>query len=424
MSGPYAGLKVIEFGRFIAAPYCGQLFSDGGADVIKIEPLHGDDARRNGTRLGPTEARQFLNKNRGKRSIALNLSDVRVFAAVQNLVQTADVVISNFRPGSAEKLGLDYATVASNNPGIVYAENTAFGKKGPLAGKVGMDLLLQGHTGLAEMTKKGPVEIGDPIIDYSAAMLMAWGIATALYHREKIGVGQRLDVSLLQAALVIQNNAINHVDMVDSWRHEFVDYLKDAFNGGQSLQDILDHRDRVKPPIKSPYYGFYTTSDGYLAIAAGSRGLRVRTAALLGIDDPSIDDPDYLPPDILDYTARMRGHCAEIIANKTTSHWLTVFSEAKLPAAAVQFRDQVLDDEQSWENEYLVRLEHEDLGGMTVVAPPVKFSETALATYGASPPLGKHTTEILSEAGLSGEEIDALLADNVVHQHTPKPAGK
>lgn len=179
MPGPYAGLKVVELGRFIAAPYCGQMLADGGADVIKVEPLVGDDARRNGTRFSSTEARQYLNKNRGKRSIALQLSNPRVSRIVQGLLREADVALVNFRPGQGEKLGLDYATVSRTNPRIVYAQNTAFGPCGPLAGKTGMDILLQAYTGMAPLTEAGPRPLDDPFVDYTAALLMAWGIATA-----------------------------------------------------------------------------------------------------------------------------------------------------------------------------------------------------------------------------------------------------
>ena len=418
MPGPYEGLKVIEFGRFIAAPYCGQLFADGGADVVKVEPLNGDDARRNGTRLSTTEARQFLNKNRGKRSIAVKLSDPRIIKALQNLAKSADVVISNFRPGQGEELGLDYHTLAKDNPCIIYAENSAYGNKGPLAGQVGMDLLLQARTGLAEITPDGPKHIeDDPVIDYMGGMLMSWGIASALYHRERTGHGQKLDVSLLQAALVLQNNSINHVDQVDGWRHGFVDYLKDAFAKGVTLKEILDERAAVKPPIVPAYYGFFKTSDGYIAIASGGRALQMRTAKLLGVDDPAIDDINYQPDDYVEYTREMRVKSSAVLAGETTDHWLKVFEEAGLPAGPLQFKDQVLDDPQCWGNDYLVRLDHEEAGGMTVVAPPVKFSESPLSTTTASPVLGKHSREILAEAGLSNDEIEALFSDNIAYEH-------
>lgn len=414
MAGPYNGLRVVELGRFIAAPYCGQLLADGGADVVKIEPLLGDDARRNGTRFSPTEARQFLNKNRGKRSLAVQLSDPRVVAVVQRLLDEADVTIVNFRPGQGEKLGLDYATVSRTNPRIVYAQNTAFGTRGPLAGKAGMDILLQAYTGMAPMTEDGPSPLAEPIVDYTAALLMAWGIATALYNRERTGMGQKLDVSLLQAALVIQNNSVHHVDAVDGWREGFVEHLKKAFAEGRTLADILRYRETLKPTINPPYYGFFETKDGYIVIAAGGRGLQVRVAKLLGIDDPALTDRNFKIDDIAAYTHRMRRRCSARLAQDTTANWLAKFDAAGLPAGEYRVKDQIFEDAHTWENGFLARLEHEEVGGMTVVAPPVKFSATPLSTSTASPTLGKHSREILAEAGLSEGDIDALVADGVV----------
>jgi len=407
-------LRVVELGRFIAAPYCGQLLADGGADVIKVEPLVGDDARRNGTRFSPTEARQYLNKNRGKRSIALQLSDPRITRIVQGLLHDADVTIVNFRPGQGEKLGLDYETVSRTNPRIVYAQNTAFGPRGPLADKTGMDILLQAYTGMAPLTDAGPRPLEDPFVDYTAALLMAWGIATALYNRERTGAGQKLDVSLLQAALVIQNNSIHHVDAVDGWRKGFVEHLKTAFAEGRTMAEVLKERDTLKPRISPPYYGFFETKDGYIVIGAGGRGLQTRVAELLGIEDPALTDPHFKIDDIAAYTRDMRARSAARLAEETTARWLAKFDAAGLPAGEYHLKDEIFDDPHVWENGYLARLEHEEVGGMTVVAPPVKFSKTPMSTTTASPTLGKHSREILVQTGLSEEEVDALVADGVV----------
>lgn len=412
--GPFHRLTVVEFGRFIAAPYCGQLMADGGADVIKVEPLHGDDARRNGTRLSPTEARQFLNKNRGKRSIAVKLSDEGVRRALRGLLGRADVVIANFRPGQAEELGLDYETLAATNERLIYAENTGFGKRGPLSHKAGMDMVLQAYTGLAPVTKDGPVPLVDPVIDYTAALLMAWGIATALYDRERHGRGQRLDVSLLQAALVLQNNSINHVDAVDGWRDDFVDYLKRAFREGRSLEDVLTHRNTLKPAIEPPYYGIFQAQDGLLALAAGGRALQRRTVQVLGVTDPALEGEGFVPDDIAAHTRAMRDRVAAAIRGRPVAHWLTEFERASVPAGPVLLKDQVLDDEQVRANDYVVRLEHEQVGGMTVVAPPVKFSATPLDSAAPSPVLGRHTREVLAQAGLDAEAIEAMVARGAV----------
>ena len=413
-AGPFHGLTVVEFGRFIAAPYCGQLMADGGADVVKVEPLHGDDARRNGTRLSPTEARQFLNKNRGKRSVAVKLSDAGVREALRRILDGADVVIANFRPGQAEELGLDYETLAAANPRLIYAENTGFGKRGPLRQQAGMDTVLQAYTGLAPLTADGPRPLVDPVIDYTAALLMAWGIATALYDRERRGAGQRLDVSLLQAALVLQNNSINHIDAVDGWRDDFVAYLKRAFQEGRSFDDVMAHRNTMKPVIEPPYYGIFEAKDGLLAVAAGGRGLQRRAADVLGVSDPALAEEGFSPDDIAAHTSAMRRQTAAAIRAEPVAHWLAEFERASVPAGPVLLKDQVPDDEQVLANDYVVRLQHEAVGGMTVVAPPVKFSTTPLAVDAASPVLGRHTVEVLSEAGVDEGEVEAMAERGVI----------
>ncbi len=423
MPGPYTDLRVVEFGRFIAAPYCGQLFADGGADVVKVEPLVGDDARRNGTRLSATEARQYLNKNRGKRSIAVDLSSAEVRTLMQQLAASADVVLTNFRPGQAQRLGLDYSQLAPINPRLIYAENTAFGKRGPMASKAGMDILLQAYAGVATPTPDGPQVNGEPIIDYTAALLMAWGIASALYHREKTGTGQRLDVSLLQAALVIQNNSMNHIDAVDGWREEFVDYLKDAFSRGDSLATVIAQRETLKPQIAPPYYGLFPTQNGFLAIAAGGLGLRRKVAQVLGIDDPGLTNLGFEPENVQAYTQRIRAQVIAALSAKTTQEWQLVFEAEGVPAGAVNLREQVLDDDQCWDNEYLVRLEHEAIGGMTVVAPPVKFEGTPMAVQGPTPTLGQHTREVLQELGLREAEIETLVSSGKIVVRTEQEGG-
>lgn len=416
LRGPFAGLRVIELGRFIAAPYCGQLLADGGADVIKVEALIGDETRRNGAIL-PTEGRQFLNKNRGKRSLAVNLGDAEAVKVVRNLALRSDVLIANFRPGDAARLGLDYAELAASNPRLIYAENTAYGQSGPMANSPGMDLVAQAYAGIATPTPEGPVPHESPIIDYAAALLLAWGVSTALYHRERTGAGQRLDVSLLQAALVLQNNSMNHVDITDSWRTEFVDYLKTAFADGLTWADVVERRRMLQPhaPVRA-YYGFLPTADGAIAVAAGTRPLRARMLELLGLEDRWVAEPGWEPPDAHTHADDMTAKVQARLRTETTAHWYAEFARLGIPAAPVRLREELLDDAQAQENGYFVRLEHELVGGVTVVAPPVKFSASPLRVTSASPTLGAHTRAILAESGLDDTAIDALVARGAVAQ--------
>jgi len=414
MAGPYAGLRVVEFGRFIAAPYAAQLLADGGSDVIKVEPLLGDNTRQMAP-IVPGEGRQFLNKNRGKRSLAVDLGNEEVLAGVRTLVAGADVVIANFRPGLAEAMGLDYETVLDSNPRVIYAENTAFGRLGPMADAPGVDIVMQAYSGLPVLDEHGPRPIAAPAIDYAAGLLMSWGIATALYHRERSGRGQKLDVSLLQAALVLQNNQLNHLDAIDGWRNDYVEYLKTAFADGKSWDEILDHREAIGPfAVARAYYGMFRTADGVIGIGGLSKPFQRSLLGLLEIEDPSVTEPNWESDDMNGHMRDMRTLVETKLMEWPTAHWLTAIGATGVPVAEYHTQEQMPDLEQAWANDYFVRLEHELLGGLTVVAPPVKFSDTPLAADEASPVLGKHSREVLSEAGLEADAIERLVGEGAI----------
>jgi formyl-CoA transferase len=409
--GAFVGLKVIELGRFIAVPYCAQLLADSGADVIKIEPIEGDQTRRNGTII-PGEGIQYLNKNRGKRSVAVNLKNTKVNSAIKTLCEQADVIIANFRPGVAESLGLDYETLRKKNTRLIYAENTGYGLEGPLAKNPAMDAAIQAFSGLADLGPDGPSLRPDPIIDYMAAMLLSWGIASALYHREKTDIGQRIDVALLQAALVLQNNNAHHIDVIADWRTEYVSFLEEAYKDSDPWSGMIERKAELLPHVVTgAYYGFLQTSNGVIVISAGADALQRKVATLLNINDPRVTDPDWEPPtDIKAYQLDIRNQVQSILLTNTTEHWLKIFNKAGVPCQRYQTLEELIDHPQTKENDFMVHLEHELLGGMDVVAPPVKFSETPLAVQGPSPVLGKHTKEVLLEAGMATELFEKLVA--------------
>ncbi len=413
--GPFEGLKVLELGRFIAVPFCGQMLAEGGADVVKVEDLDGDQSRHNGPIL-PYEGRQFFNKNRGKRSLSVQLSDPEVQPAIRTLAERADIVLANFRPGVAERFGLDYESLRTANPRVIYAQNTAYGSLGPMADTPGMDVVMQGVTGFAHMSERGPEQHGSPMVDHAAALLMAWGVSTALYHRERTGRGQKLDVALMHAAMILENTQLTHVDLIDGWRSDFLGYLKTAFSQGKTWADVLKRREELQPHrVMRAYYGFFETADGNVAIACNARNLRRKMAALLGIDDRWTTEANWYPPDVDVHEAFVREQVVGRLKSRTTAEWLATFTEAGLPIGPLRHSDEMFDDEQAWENGFLARIEHEVLGGVTVVAPPVKFSDSPLQVR-PSVPLGKHSREVLLEAGLVAASIDALFERGVVKE--------
>jgi formyl-CoA transferase len=325
-------------------------------------------------------------------------------------------VLANFRPGLAERYELDYPSIVRTNPRVIYAENTAFGRAGPLADAPGMDVVLQGVTGFAHFSERGPEQNDGPMIDQTAAILMAWGVSTALYHRERAGVGQRLDVALMHAAMLMENNALTHVDLTDGWRHEFVEYLKTAFSEGETWADILRRRQEMQPHrVMRAYYGFFETADGSVAVACNARNLRRRMAALLGISDRWTTEQDWYPEDVESHEAFVREQVVRALKAKTSAECIAEFSAAGLPIGPLRHPDELFDDPQAWANGFFARIEHEVVGGMTIVAPPVKFSETPLSAQ-PTVPLGKHSREILAEAGLEPAAIDLLFERGLVKQ--------
>ncbi len=415
MGGPFEGLKVLELGRFIAVPVCGQMLAEGGADVIKVEDLDGDQTRHNGP-IMPFEGRQFFNKNRGKRSISVQLTDPDVLPAIQRLASQADIVLANFRPGMSETLGLDYESVRATNPRVIYGENTAYGLDGPMAHLAGMDMALQALTGLAHQSEHGPEPLINPIIDYTAATLMAWGVSTALYHRERTGEGQRLNVALMHAAMFLENNQLTHVELLDSWRADFVQYLKTAFAEGKTWSDVIAHRETLLPHrVVRAYYGFMATKDGTVGIACNARTQRLKLIDLLGIDDRWTTEPGWLPTDAHAHAEYVYAQVAAALAKETTSHWIAEFEGRGLPIAPVRHSDELFFDPQVTANEFLADVEHEVLGPLRVVAPPVRMWGTPLK---ARPPvrLGKDTRDVLLEAGLDDERVESLFARGAVRE--------
>ncbi len=411
--GPFTGLKVVEIGRFIAVPYCAQLFSDGDADVIKVEPLEGDESRLNSP-IAPGEGRQFLNKNRGKRSIALQLRDPVARTVLSRLVAGADVVLLNLRPGQADEYGIGWERMHAENPRLIYADVTAFGEFGPDAGLPGMDHIVQPRSGLAtalQLTRDGVPESAPlPLVDYFAALLLAWGVSTALYARSQTGNGQRVGTSLLAAALVAQNNALTDVARLDTWRPEFVQWLHEARLAGTPYEEQLQRRLRNRPAGTGGhvYARCYQTRDGFIALQAGTLSLQRRAIQVLGIDDPRLQSLGWQPEDPHVYFEEQVARLQGAFLDDTTAGWIGRLRAAGIPAAEVRFPEEMFEDPQVVVNDLIVTLDHPTLGPVRVVGPPVRFSDTPLAARHPPPRLGEHTRVVLGEIGMSSEGEELL----------------
>jgi crotonobetainyl-CoA:carnitine CoA-transferase CaiB-like acyl-CoA transferase len=405
VTGPFDGVTVVEFGQFVVVPFCAQLLADGGARVIKVEPPGGDAYRSGVAPLAPGETRQFLIKNRGKQSIAIDLANPRAQEVVHRLVEIADVVLVNLSPAAVRRRGLDYEGVAARNPRAVYGAVSAYGHTGPEAALPGMDVVVQARSGL--MSSLGAEDDGLPhhsevqAADYSTAMLLFGGVAAALYARERTGTGQKVEVSLLGGALALQNNSLAHVHGADHWRHEFVEeHLPRLRKEGATRADVERVRRALRPdaPVHTAHYRTFRTSDGVIAIGAGSPAARGRLAAVVGIDEELVQSD----------AEGFRSRLAELVATRTSAEWVAELRARDVPVAEVRHLDEMLFDPHLEAEGLVADYEHEVVGRYRGLGAPLRMSGTPFTAAAASPPFAGHTTELLAELGFDAAQAAVL----------------
>jgi len=413
---PFDGVTVIEFGHFIAVPWAGQVLADGGAHVVKIEPLEGEPSRHIAP-LGDGESRHFLIRNRGKHALPLDLRHPDAREILDALLARADVVLTNMRPGLAAELGLDAEQLAARYPRLIVGNVTAFGARGPDAALAGMDLVVQGRSGL--MVTGGRVKDGlpttgeSPIADYMAAALLAFGVASALYRRERTGRGGRVDTSLLLAALALQNNLMVRVEAIDGPRHAaFREWLAGARAGGVPFADQVERmpRNRVLA-AQAIYIRTFATKDAALAVACGSASLRRKFIAAIGHKDPALT-ADVADPEA--HYAALKAAVEATIASRTTQEWKTTLDAAGVPVSGVALPVEIIDDPQPAANAMFQRFEHRTLGPVTVLAPPVRVDERGFVPGPPTPRFGSESASILAWAGFGPRDVERLLAGGAV----------
>src|SRR5436309_15244 len=321
-SRPFAGIEVVEFGQFIAVPFCAQLLAEGGARVTKIEALEGDPVRQLSP-LAPGETRHFLSRNRGKRSLPLDLRHPRAQEVIERLLARADVILTNFRPGLAEEFGLDWTSLAPRFPRLIVGSVSAFGRRGPDARLAGMDLVVQARTGL--MASLGRVEDGvpatgeAPVADYVCALSLAFGIASALLRRERTGRGGEVEAALMMAALVAQNNSMVRVESVDGAEHAKVRARLAAM---RAAGRPFTEQDEIVPSARTPgmvnvYYRTYATKDDVVGVACVSPGLQRAFMEVLGLVDDAPRGADRAALE-RHYTG-LAERCEQVLASRTAA---------------------------------------------------------------------------------------------------------
>jgi len=421
MPGPLAGVRVLEFSEIIAGPFGGMLLSDMGADVIKVEPPAGEPWRLIAQFI-PTESRSFMALNRGKKGITLDLTKPEAQEVVAKLIEGTDVVIVNYRPDVAEKLGIGYETLSAMNPKLIYADNTAFGRKGPQSHRPGYDLIVQGLTGLMALEGKSlkgvPVMNALPSADISTGIMIAWAVSAALYHREKTGKGQKIETTLLGSALAIQTSAFQLIESADlEWKQKVVETMREQRAEGADYEAQKQARLDIRPiRTVAMYYRAYKTKDHYVVVGCLSAALRKKFCDAMGFEDKRMDDPQYDPtqPEALQYARELVAKVEGMFMEKTTAEWLELFDEMGVPAGPFNFIEELMDNEQVLANDLQVTVEHSLAGTVHQAGPALQMSETPLAVQGASPALGEHNEAVLSSLGYSVDEIASLRESGVI----------
>ena len=393
--GPLDGMVALDLTQIMAGPVCTMMLADMGANVVKIErPNGGDDTRRMGPPFVKGRAAGFMALNRNKRSLALNLQGGEGRDVFCRLLEGADVVVENFRPGVMERLGLGYESLKERKPSLVYCTISGFGSSGPYRDRGGFDLVAQGMSGLMSITgfpDSPPAKVGVPITDISAGFLAANGILAAYIHALKTGQGQMVDTSLLEAGIAYT-----------IW--ESSGYFAD---GG--VPGPLGSAHRVSAP-----YQALRTRDGYINLGAATQATWEQFCRAVGLD-ALIDDARFREPG--DRKAR-EGELAELLEETLSQHdtdyWLETLARAGVVAGPIYNMKQVYDDPHVQARRMVVDLEDDALGTLRHIGVPVKLSETPGAVYRRAPGLGEHSREVLREFGFDEEKIDGLVEAGVV----------
>ena len=393
--GALDGVTVLDLTRVLSGPYCTMMLADMGARVVKVEqPGKGDDTRAWGPPFQAGESAYFLSVNRNKESITLNLKHPDGRRVLDALLERADVLVENFRPGTLERMGLGYAEVARRRPGLVYCSISGFGQTGPRRREPGYDAVLQGEGGLMSITgeQDGPAyRLGVAIADIVSGMFSAYGVAAALLARHRTGRGQLVDVGMLDAVAAV------------------LTYQAGIYFATGTAPGRLGNRH----PTITPYESL-ETADGELVVAVGNDQLWRTFCGVLGADDLA-DDPRFRTnKDRVAAREALRPMLVERLRARPAAEWLADLKAAGVPCGGVRDLEQVFTDPQVLERAMVVALDHPVAGAIRQLGVPVKLGGTPGAVRTPPPTLGQHTAAILGELGIGDAEAARLRAAGAI----------
>jgi crotonobetainyl-CoA:carnitine CoA-transferase CaiB-like acyl-CoA transferase len=394
LSGALQGLRIADFSQLVQGPNATQMLADMGADVIKIEPLHGDwqrnwslkDAYING------ESVSFLTFNRGKRSIALNLKDPHGKEAALKIIQSSDVLLENFRPGVMDRLGLGYEFLSSIHPKLIYCASCGWGQDGPYVTRPGQDLLAQAMAGVLYLNGKAgdpPSPVGMGIADITASFHIVSAILAGIYHRDRTGEGQRIDINLLNSVLSLATQ-------------EATLYMNTRSEPERSAAGV------GHPCVGAPM-GVYKTRDGYMVVAMMPLG---KVAELVGIDGFEGNDSRNM----LENRDEVKRKLEPGFARKTTAELMEIFLEADIWAAPVNTFPAMESDPQVRHNQIVASFDHPKVKQFRTIGPPIRFSRSP-SSVKRPPLLGEHSREILKEIGYADGDIENFSRDGVIAEN-------
>ncbi|MDF3320051.1 CoA transferase [Rhodococcus sp. C3V] len=402
MSGPMTGIKIVDLCSMMSGPWATDILGDQGADVIKVEvPGKGDHVRSLPNRSGDMSA-MFVNVNRSKRSLTLNLKTPEGVAVLKKLVATADVVVQNFRPGVVERLGIGYDDLAPLNSKLIYLSMSGFGERGPASGQRVYDSLIQALTGLttvqAGSDEERPRLIRTILPDKLTAVVASQALSAALFARERTGEGQHIRLSMLEAVL-------SFLWASDMGAYTFPDQPVPLAKGG-SFIDLI-----------------YQTADGYITVATNSNGEWQSMCKALG-------HPEWIEDERFSTPVGRSAHINErleliqaVLLGKSSAEWLALLDEFDVPAAPILKRSEVIEHPQVKASEIIVELEHPTAGRLRQARVAARFLGTVPDAPKGAPLLGQHNTEILAEIGYSNDEIASLAAEKIIGTEQDANAG-
>ncbi len=388
------GVRVLDFTRVLAGPYCTAMLADLGAEVIKVEPPQGDDQRHMG-RMVQGESTNFILNNRGKKSIRLDLKMDEGRRIARELAARSDVLIENFKPGVADKLGIGYAELSELFPRLVYCSISGFGQNGPNATRPSYDVVAQAMSGLMSLTGEAqgaPTLIGESVGDICAGMFAAWGVMAALYDRERGGQGRHVDVAMFDSLLAMQPTAL-------------AQYL---FGGAAPVRVGNRH------PLSSPF-GAYAANDGHLVIAAANDKLFQAVADTIGRPELPADPRFRTDSERSRHDAELRPLIEAWSMTLSVQEAVAAMTRAGVPAAPIQDTAQAVDSEQAQVRQLTTRAPHPVLGETALVEQPVHFSGMRRGRLATAPALGQHSAAVLADVlGMDAAAIDGLRAAGVI----------